>query len=64
MFRVIALVAAGLVACMSSASAWDGTDADSGASVEIDSGNLVREGNEIEVYDHEAGEYRTLEMGD
>ena len=60
MFRIIALVAACVVACVSSASAWDGTDTDSGASVEIDSGNLVREGNEIEVYDHEAGEYRDV----
>jgi hypothetical protein len=60
MFRIIALIAVGLVAGLSSASAWDGTDTESGASVEIEGGNLVREGNEIQVYDHEAGEYRDV----
>jgi hypothetical protein len=59
-FRIIALVVASLVAGLSSASAWDGTDTESGASVEIEGGNLVREGNEIQVYDHEAGEYRDV----
>lgn len=40
--------------------AWDGQDVDSGTDVEIDSGNLVREGEDIEIYDHDAGEYRNV----
>jgi hypothetical protein len=69
--------------------AWDGTDAD-GNSVEIESGNLVRSGEdieiyhserglgtysvesiersgstvEVEVYNHDSGEYETFEMED
>tara|TARA_R110001599_G_scaffold159052_2_gene346193 strand:- start:7712 stop:7984 length:273 start_codon:yes stop_codon:yes gene_type:complete len=39
--------------------AWDGTDSDSGVSIEIERGNLVRSGREIEFYDYDAGEYRT-----
>jgi hypothetical protein len=43
----------------SAALAWDGYDADSGADVEIEKGNLVRRGQAIEFYDHDAGEYRS-----
>lgn len=45
-----------------SAFAWDGYDYDKGANVEIDKGNLVREGNDIEYYDYSTGEYRTGEV--
>ena len=38
--------------------AWDGYDYESGNYVEIEEGNLVREGEEIEYYDYESGEYR------
>ncbi|WP_273994320.1 DUF5334 family protein [Vibrio parahaemolyticus] len=38
--------------------AWDGYDYESGNYVEIEDGNLVREGEEIEYYDYESGEYR------
>lgn len=41
------------------ASAWDGYDYDSGNHVEIEKGNLVRPGREIEFYDYGSGEYRT-----
>ena len=37
---------------------WDGRDYESGSAVEIEKGNLVRAGEEIEFYDYEAGEYR------
>ncbi|ORE87723.1 DUF5334 family protein [Aurantimonas sp. 22II-16-19i] len=40
--------------------AWDGVDTNSGDSVEIDRGNLVREGLDIEVYDHSTGEYHDV----
>lgn len=43
---------------------WDGYDEETGAEVEIERGNLVREGEEIEFYDYEAGEYRTGEVQD
>lgn len=34
---------------------WDGYDHDNNSYVEIEKGNLVRAGNEIEFYDYEAG---------
>lgn len=40
--------------------AWDGTDAETGELVEIERGNLVRQGRDIEVFDHGAGEYRDV----
>ena len=39
------------------AMAWDGYDAESGESVEIGQGNLVRPGENIEVYNNDTGEY-------
>lgn len=47
-----------LFAISSLATAWDGVDAQTGNSVEIGKGNLVRYGQEIEFYDHESGETR------
>lgn len=41
-----------------SAFAWDGYDYQSGNYVEIEKGQLVRPGQEIEYYDYEKGEYR------
>ena len=38
--------------------AWDGYDYESGNYVEIEKGNLVRPGEEIEFYDYDSGEYR------
>jgi hypothetical protein len=46
----------------SQAFAWDGTDTDTGGSVEIEKGNLVRTGKDIEVYDHESGEHRDVQV--
>lgn len=42
--------------------AWDGYDYDKGSSVEIEKGNLVREGQEIEIYDYGTGEYKNVEV--
>jgi len=42
--------------------AWDGVDSDTGGSVEVGKGNLVRSGRTIEVYDADAGEYRDVEV--
>ena len=38
--------------------AWDGYDWDSSSDITIESGNLVREGREIEYYDWDEGEYK------
>jgi hypothetical protein len=40
--------------------AWDGVDSTSGSSVEIGKGNLVRPGEDIEVYDYKTGEYKDV----
>lgn len=39
--------------------AWDGWDYESGTAVEIDKGNLVRDGETIDFFDYGSGEYRT-----
>jgi hypothetical protein len=45
-----------------SLNAWDGYDYDKSSYVEIDSGNLVRSGNDIEIYDYGSGEYKDVEV--
>lgn len=40
--------------------AWDGTNSATGDSVEIGKGNLVRPGQEIEIYDYGTGGYRSV----
>lgn len=42
--------------------AWDGYDYDKGSYVEIEKGNLVRPGQDIEIYDYGSGEYRDVEV--
>ena len=54
------ILGAGLVLAPSAAYCWDGTDASSGEAVEIGTGNLVRSGRDIEIYDHGIGEYRDV----
>jgi hypothetical protein len=51
-----------VVMLSTSVRAWDGYDWDKGTSVEIESGNLVRSGEQIEFYDWDKGEYRTGEV--
>lgn len=58
--RVIPIAAFLLLPC--AAYAWDGTDTDTGASVEIEEGNLVRSGETIEVYDYDRGEYHNIDV--
>ncbi len=45
-----------------SAFSWNGYDYDKGSYIEIEKGNLVREGEEIEYYDYESGEYKYGEV--
>lgn len=59
--RMIPLIAAiAALTASASALAWSGSDNETGAAVEIEQGNLVRSGNEIEVYDYDKGEYRDV----
>lgn len=52
-----------LLAVMSFPSySWDGYDYGTGAAVEIGKGNLVRPGNEIEIYDYSTGQYKDVEV--
>lgn len=56
---IVAIIAATLLPA--AANAWDGYDYDKGRFVEIERGNLVRQGREIEVYEYGAG-YKTFEV--
>lgn len=49
-----------MASCM--AFGWDGYDYGKGTYVEIEKGNLVREGREIEIYDYSKGGYRSVEV--
>lgn len=51
-----------LLAFISTPSAWDGYDSESGSPVVIEKGNLVREGKEIEYYDYADNEYKNVEV--
>ena len=42
--------------------AWEGYDYNTGNYIEIGSGNLVRRGNEIEIYDYADGAYKDVEV--
>ena len=53
---------AALVVVSSTASAWDGYDYESGSYIEIEKGNLVRSGNDIEIYDYDTNEYKEYEV--
>lgn len=43
---------------------WDGYDHDSGNYIEIEEDNLVRSGNDIEIYDYEDNSYKDVEVQD
>lgn len=42
--------------------AWNGYDYEKGSYVEIEKGNLVRQGKDIEVYDYSTGQYNDVEV--
>ena len=44
--------------------AWDGFDYERGHSIEIEQGQLVRPGEEIDVYNYNTGRYETYEVED
>lgn len=53
------MLAFGILLLTPHAFAWDGTDHESGADIEIDSGNFVREGEMIDYYDYNSGDYHS-----
>ncbi len=55
--RVAICVVAALMS-VAAAHAWDGYDYQSGTYVEIEKGQLVRPGREVEYYDYGKGQYR------
>ena len=51
-----------IVVSATSALAWDGYDYTNGNFVSIDSGNLVRTGNMITIYDYGTGNYHDVDV--
>lgn len=43
-------------------SAWDGTDTGTGNIVEIEKGQTVRQGQEVEFFDYGTGSYRSFDV--
>ncbi|WP_286134506.1 DUF5334 family protein [Methylobacterium sp. Leaf123] len=41
---------------------WDGTNSETGDSIEIGRGETVRRGRSIDYYDHGSGDYRSLDV--
>ncbi len=54
------LLTALLALTATSVQAWSGFDYDEGTYVDIEKGNLVRTGRDIEIYDYSKGEYRDV----
>lgn len=57
----VLVAAVALIAACNPATAWDGTNTNTGSSVEIESGQLVRSGETVEVYDSSAG-YKSYDV--
>ena len=55
-FLILSLFAA------TAASAWDGTDTGTGNIIEIEKGQTVRQGHEVEFFDYGSGSYRSLDV--
>ena len=58
---MLALYICLLVFCSTQVNAWSGCDQDSGTSIEIEKGNLVRDGETIDFYEYGKG-YGTLDI--
>lgn len=57
-FCTFAIATALVLAISTQTRAWDGTDSVTGDAVEIEKGQLVRTGNDIEYYDYGTGDYK------
>lgn len=62
--KKIFIVSGILLLISSNAYSWDGYDYKNGSSIEIGKGNLVREGETIEVYDYGRGRYIDYDVTD
>jgi hypothetical protein len=60
--HIILIILACLLSPVQTSFAWDGVDSETGESVEIGKGNLVRRGLDIEVYDYSDGTYHDVEV--
>ena len=60
--KKITLLALHFALASTSAFAWSGYDYENNTYVDIDKGNLVRSGSDIEIYDHREGEYRNVRV--
>lgn len=60
--RTLILSFAAVIIMSSSVFAWDGYDYQKGNYIEIDKGNLVREGETIEIYDYNDGTYKDVDI--
>ncbi|MGH8381769.1 DUF5334 family protein [Pseudomonas sp.] len=56
------LAAIALSVFATSAVAWTGSDSDTAGTIEIESGNLVRQGETIDFYDSDSGDYRSADV--
>ncbi len=59
--KMVLAAACALLATSSVANAWDGTNTNTGASVEIEQRQLVRSGETIDVYDSNEG-YKSYDI--
>ena len=56
------LITAFLLVSSFNSYSWEGYDYDTDSYVEIEKGNLVRSGEEVEVYDYDSGDYKDYEV--
>lgn len=62
MKKIVLAISCCILMSPAHALAWDGFDYESGNFVEIESGNLVRSGQEIEIFDYADGKYKDVEV--
>ena len=60
--RIVSFTLACFISVAGASRAWDGYDWEHGTRVTIESGNLVREGEKIEIYDWSRGAYRSVDV--
>jgi len=59
---MLALYVLAFFLCSKNIYAWSGFDWSKGSYVEIEKGELVREGEEVEIFDYGDGEYKDIEI--
>lgn len=62
MKKYLAIALITIITNSTSVFAWDGYDYESDSYIEIEKGNLVRSGRDIEFYDYETGTYHSGEV--